>query len=733
MNRRTICCAMVSALAIAAGTMTARAVTMPATGLKVWLKADALTGLTNGEPVGVWSDSSGNGNNATNGGALRPSWQTNVVNGQPVVRFDGIDDYLQNAAYVHGSNDASMFIIARRNGNYGNNYHNLCVVGPSAYLTATPTNFFQLYADAVIKANFDGTALDINTGLNFTNTVFQMLTLTKANAGSGASQVFINGTSYGWKNGTLVLAGKFYIGSWYNNDLNGDIAEIAIYNSALSTTDRQIAEGLMAWKYGLQGSLPSDHPWKSINPGAPEPLIANSIPSFITSTGATLIGNLIFTGASPATVSAVWGSQDGGAPTSGLWEHTNTFAPGQWTDGSYPSTNVALPAPDITYYYRYYATNDAGVSFPADSRSFFASDKSDWIQGAAGTHYWTNSANWSQMVYPNWAGASVTITNDRASTQTISVAQTITLGELVVGNTNTITLAKLTGGAFRFDKGAMNPRIVSTNAALNIYPDVTYGSGTALEITNATSASLFGTLGGFRDLVKQGAGILVLYGNNTYTGNFIVAGSGEIQTGNGTPAAGAVIPNTAWLELTNNAIVKIGKSDQFFQGVRGIGISYVNNDGSIVIGTNRPVTGNYTTRVVEGGKVSPGFGATVGDLYLNAWSGAAYKTQIQGGDIYIDVTGSDSNDRVMFKYGANEIDRGNLHLNFLPGYTPTNGSSWTVMLAASGGTISDTNGAPLFDSIGANIDGFKFTAEIVSGTTVKVTAVAKRGTLLIVR
>ena len=44
----------------------------------------------------------------------------------------------------------------------------------------------------------------------------------------------------------------------------GFIYEILIYDSALSNTDRQIVEGYLALKWGLQEQLPADHPYKNI-------------------------------------------------------------------------------------------------------------------------------------------------------------------------------------------------------------------------------------------------------------------------------------------------------------------------------------------------------------------------------------------------------------------------------------------------------------------------------------
>lgn len=63
--------------------------------LRVWLKAGRITGLNDGDAVATWSDLSGNGNDATQAtGAKQPLYQTNIVNGEPIVRGDGVNDIL---------------------------------------------------------------------------------------------------------------------------------------------------------------------------------------------------------------------------------------------------------------------------------------------------------------------------------------------------------------------------------------------------------------------------------------------------------------------------------------------------------------------------------------------------------------------------------------------------------------------------------------------------------------
>ena len=58
---------------------------------------------------------------------------------------------------------------------------------------------------------------------------------------------------------------------------NGVIYEILVYNSALSNTDRQIVEGYLAWKWGIEAQLPTGHPYKNIF----RPMSRNFVPTDI--------------------------------------------------------------------------------------------------------------------------------------------------------------------------------------------------------------------------------------------------------------------------------------------------------------------------------------------------------------------------------------------------------------------------------------------------------------------
>lgn len=85
----------------------------------------------------------------------------------------------------------------------------------------------------------------------FTNGTAQLLNGGASTIGTLGTQTF--GT------GTLTIGSRFNnISAWY-----GDISEVLIYNNALSNAERQQVEGYLAWKWGMQSTLPVTHPYSN--------------------------------------------------------------------------------------------------------------------------------------------------------------------------------------------------------------------------------------------------------------------------------------------------------------------------------------------------------------------------------------------------------------------------------------------------------------------------------------
>lgn len=228
-----------------------------ATPVALWLKADAITGKSDGDGVTTWSDSSGSGANASSGGYTAPLYKTGQINGLPVVRVSGTLGAAMRS-YPAAAANYELFAFARMNGGANarligavlanNNWlmgwwsgvENVMyavgwVAGPTGVTATTNWHSYSGY--------FDGT-----------NTTFNDYGNLIASDASGTSS----------PNGGIALGGYDPTGTQELS--NGDIAEVILYNSNLSSADRHRVEGYMAWKYGQQSSLPSGHAYVSAAP-----------------------------------------------------------------------------------------------------------------------------------------------------------------------------------------------------------------------------------------------------------------------------------------------------------------------------------------------------------------------------------------------------------------------------------------------------------------------------------
>lgn len=73
-----------------------------------------LTGLSDTDPVSSWPDTSGFNNDLAQGtGSKQPTYQTNELNGWPIVRFDGTDDFMSVVLASTFSQPNTLFLIAK--------------------------------------------------------------------------------------------------------------------------------------------------------------------------------------------------------------------------------------------------------------------------------------------------------------------------------------------------------------------------------------------------------------------------------------------------------------------------------------------------------------------------------------------------------------------------------------------------------------------------------------------
>jgi hypothetical protein len=94
------------------------------------------------------------------------------------------------------------------------------------------------------------------------------------------------------------------------------------------------------------------------------PQIASPSVTNVTASSATLRAHLTSDGGASTTVSVFWGTTNGGA-SAAAWANTRSFAPGQWSNGSDPLTNLTGLSADQSYYAAFCAANSAGSNWTA--------------------------------------------------------------------------------------------------------------------------------------------------------------------------------------------------------------------------------------------------------------------------------------------------------------------------------------------------------------------------------
>jgi Concanavalin A-like lectin/glucanases superfamily/GLEYA domain len=231
----------------------------------VWLKADAGV-ISNNSNVSVWQDQSNNGNNAV-AKAGEVTIVNNSLNGKPVLRFNGSSSLITNSFYVTNYNTPITIIAVSRasasdvRGSQPTARYVQIVNDQSdwdfgltygGYETENP-NFSVCYGKSYAGSD------DIESSPIGENAIGLAIAI---NDGSIISS-YLNGTLIGtanssvWNNGGDAV-GSFSIGSEVVQNINSeaffatcDIAEILIYNRALTTSERQEVENYLSNKYAI--------------------------------------------------------------------------------------------------------------------------------------------------------------------------------------------------------------------------------------------------------------------------------------------------------------------------------------------------------------------------------------------------------------------------------------------------------------------------------------------------
>lgn len=216
-------------------------------GLQVWLCADSLN-LNDGQQVKTWEDSS-NFNHPVTQEDLnkRPVFKKNAVNGQPAVRFDGNDLLLTTADFE--LDDFTLYVVFKDDANIRNSERLVDHNRSTGFWAGRSASGGSQWGAGVLQPTSP-------YGIFGTFTNGNVHTLTSMRAGT-LHTLYRNGTQLATQsvsNATTALA-KIAIGGKVEGTtpgewMNGDIAEVLVYNRALSTPEREKLDEHFRVKYG---------------------------------------------------------------------------------------------------------------------------------------------------------------------------------------------------------------------------------------------------------------------------------------------------------------------------------------------------------------------------------------------------------------------------------------------------------------------------------------------------
>jgi hypothetical protein len=299
------------------------------------------TGIVPGNSTSItsWYDKSASGNTCTNSSSTNsPVYTTNILNGLPVLSFTGpgvlnptTTQWLDNTVMAFPNTQNTIFAVV-----YNNNSTSKSITGNN-YIISARSNTLLSYSS--FTSNLFATFVGSGSAWNDTSTnspgqnMNGVWSITAMTINANVLTPFFNGTAQNTKNGAMGTTTGFIIGEapagFRGQCWNGYMAEILIYNRALTTAQRQEVEGYLAWKWGLQASLPSGHPYVTQRP-RPNPSLTN-VPYVSTILGSSLTASFRQASFNPTTIAGITLWLDGADTSSITLSGTNIT---QWRDKS---------------------------------------------------------------------------------------------------------------------------------------------------------------------------------------------------------------------------------------------------------------------------------------------------------------------------------------------------------------------------------------------------------------
>jgi hypothetical protein len=222
--------------------------------------------------VSQWNDKSGNGRHLSQADSgKQPSYASDTIT------FNGLTDILvHGAAFMFANGESDVFVVLS-----GAAQEQKTIVGEGNDSNDTPEALWRTgisprpeRISARIRNDAGGvSAANVSSGTALDGTPH--ICWWSDNPVSGAVFGRVDGSNFsgfGWTRYTNVTLDNFTVGAHKDTTESQhaavSIKEIVVCNN-LSTEDRQKMEGYLAWKWGIEANLASDHPYKDEAPTVP--------------------------------------------------------------------------------------------------------------------------------------------------------------------------------------------------------------------------------------------------------------------------------------------------------------------------------------------------------------------------------------------------------------------------------------------------------------------------------
>lgn len=209
-------------------------------GLVLYLAADRIAGLSDGDPVAQWDDLSGNGNHATQAtAAKRPVYRINVQNGRPAVVFDNVDDGMVTG--ITGSLGTNFTIAVAEWPISGGVVRTVASLNANCLVSVGRNVGSNAYVQGVVSHYWPG---------------FIPAVAVLVGGGGAPHRYFVNGVDRTEFSITSSWDGGLALGAsgWSGEPGNTRLLEVCVYNRSLTTAERRRVERYFSRKYAISVS-----------------------------------------------------------------------------------------------------------------------------------------------------------------------------------------------------------------------------------------------------------------------------------------------------------------------------------------------------------------------------------------------------------------------------------------------------------------------------------------------